>query len=78
MERTADSHSDSPHTADGRPPLVQRVPEPEAAVILTPEDSGGWQPGLPGWRPDRSPDSPTTTSLTLTRTGGPARSTGRT
>ena len=37
MARTADSHSDSPHTADGRPPLEQRVPEPEAAVVLTPE-----------------------------------------
>ena len=37
MERTADSQSDSPHTADGRPPLEQRAPEPEAAVVLTPE-----------------------------------------
>jgi transcription elongation GreA/GreB family factor len=37
MARTADSHSDSPHTADGRPPLEQRVPEPKAAVVLTPE-----------------------------------------
>ena len=37
MARTADSHSDSPHMADGRPPLEQRVPEPEAAVVLTPE-----------------------------------------
>ena len=39
MERTADSQSDSPHTADGRhrPPQEQRAPEPEAAVVLTPE-----------------------------------------
>jgi hypothetical protein len=42
------------------------------------KDSGGWQLGLPGWRPDRFPGSPTTTSMTLTRTGGPARSTGMT
>jgi transcription elongation GreA/GreB family factor len=37
MARTADSQSDSPHTADGRPPQEQRAPEPEAAVVLTPE-----------------------------------------
>jgi hypothetical protein len=37
MARTADSQSDSPHTADGRPPPEQRAPEPEAAVVLTPE-----------------------------------------
>jgi transcription elongation GreA/GreB family factor len=37
MARTADSQSDSPHTADGRAPQEQRAPEPEAAVVLTPE-----------------------------------------
>jgi hypothetical protein len=37
MARTADSQSDSPHTADGPPPQEQRAPEPEAAVVLTPE-----------------------------------------
>jgi transcription elongation GreA/GreB family factor len=39
MARTADSQSDSPHTADGRhrPPQEQWAPEREAAVVLTPE-----------------------------------------
>jgi transcription elongation factor GreA len=40
MARTADSQSDSPHTADGRhrPPQEQRAPEPGAAVVvLSPE-----------------------------------------
>jgi transcription elongation GreA/GreB family factor len=40
VARTADHQSDSPHTAAGQhqPPLEQRAPEPEAAVVvLTPE-----------------------------------------
>jgi hypothetical protein len=80
MARTADPQSDSLHTADGgrhRSPPNQREPA-AAAVVLTPKDSGGWQPEQPGSPPDRFPGSPTTTSMTLPSTGGPAPSTAMT
>ena len=69
MARSADRKSDSRHTADGgqqRSPEEQRAPEGAAVVVLTPKGQRGWQRGQPGWPPNRFPDSPTTTSMTLT------------
>jgi transcription elongation GreA/GreB family factor len=51
MARTADHRGGSPHTADGqhRPPLEQRAPEREAAVVVLTPEGQRWLAARAAW-----------------------------